>query len=143
MFFENIKADERRLGLDRAIRYHILRGLRRRFIQRRPWTCVEAEVRLNGVVFEGVGFARQREYTSLLFCRRRRFPWLRVVLARRDDWCDWKGQVIALQRAIDNLVVNVTRAYRRWEEGKLWFKPKLSISELSLPEVRYEMQVIQ
>ena len=143
-FFEDVRsmvADG--FSLDSTLRRLLLPQVKSSYIQHKPWTCVWAQVTINEVWFSAVGFSRQREYTSLLFCRRRRFPWFHVVLARRDDWCDWKGQVIALQRAIDNLVVNVTRAYRRWEEGKLWLKPKLSISELPLPEVHYETQVIQ
>jgi len=92
--------------------------------QRPPWTYVKVGVRFNGVLFEGVGFARQRQYTSLVVHRIKGFPWFKAVIARKDSWDSDVGQVIAVIRALENVVVNATRQYKRWEKGHLKLKSK-------------------
>lgn len=89
--------------------------------QRPPWTYVKMGVRFNGVLFEGVGFARQRQYTSLVAYRVKGFPWFRVVLARKDKWDADVGQAIAGTRALRNIIDNALRVYRRWERGQVQF----------------------
>jgi len=95
-------------------------------VQRKPWTMVKARVYFNGVKFEGVGFARQRQYTSLVVHRVHRFPWAKLVLAKRDDWDAQAGQCIATVRAVRNITTNVVRAYKRWVSGELAVETKES-----------------
>ena len=93
-------------------------------VQQRPWTFARVKVCFNGVAFEGVGFARQREYSSLVAYSIKEFPWVRVVWARKDAWKPDVGTFYAMTRAVNNVVRNVTKAYCRWQSGKLWVKPK-------------------
>lgn len=93
-------------------------------VQQAPWTMVRAKVWFNGVVFEGVGFARQRQYTSLVAHRTRRFPGFKVVLARSDKWNTEYGRCVAYTRAVAQLVKNVCSVYVQWDKGQLELAPK-------------------
>ena len=88
-------------------------------VQDPPWTFVRLHVVFDGVRFEGRGHSRQRQYTSLVITRRHGFPWVRVVLARKDKWDADYGQLVAGLRAINCVVKNAVAAYLRWEKGSL------------------------
>jgi hypothetical protein len=77
------------------------------------------------VHFEGAGFARQRQYDSILVHRTHGFPWFKVVLARRDRWNGMMGEVMAVTRATNNLARNVLQVYRRWLRGDVTFQSRL------------------
>ena len=92
-----------------------------RILFKKPYTFVEVSVVANGVRFEGVGFARQRQYTSLLFYREGTWlgflPRICVVLAHKNEWDPEVGEAIAGLRAIRDLVLNVKGVYKRWKKG--------------------------
>jgi len=90
---------------------------------RKPYTFIKASVVVNGVIFEGVGFSRQRQYTSLVvYCKGKWFgffPRIAIVLARKNKWNPQVGEAVAGLRALENLIINVRRAYWRWKRGDL------------------------
>jgi len=85
---------------------------------------VRLHMTINNVRFEGMGFARQRQTTEFIVSRRKKFPWVRVLLARKDKWDSDTGQLIAALRALDVVIRNVTRVYERWEKGQVAFPSK-------------------
>lgn len=124
-FFEDIRDRPKHWSLETAVGVAVYKHAKVvECVQQKPWTYVRAQVWFNGVVFEGVGFARQRQYTSLLVHRVKGFPWFRAVLAKKDEWNPAIGKWVATMRACNNLCTNVLRAYKRWAKRQLELRPK-------------------
>lgn len=131
-YFEDIQELSEDMGEDIAIGYLVYNYARVvECVQYKPWTFSRAEVWFNGIKFEGVGFARQRQYPSLVIRPLKKFPYFRAVFAEADEWNAAGGKNIADIRALDNLCKNVKRRYRRWKHNK----ERVPISRPPLPDM--------
>ena len=136
LFLEDFFDDEcLGLGMERYFPLIVLQNQREVvWVAMKPWTYYQLEVLVNGIRFIGVGFARQRQYTSLIFRSLGKYlgfiPKLRTVLARKDAWSEQQGKAVARYRAVDNAVIHITAFYKRWKKGYVYAKPKKKIEEL-------------
>ena len=136
LFVEDFLEDERLgVGMERYFPLMVLQNQREVvWVAMKPWTYYQLEVLVNGIRFIGVGFARQRQYTSLIFRSLGKYlgfiPKLRTVLARKDAWNERQGRAIARYRAVDNAVVHIIAFYKRWKKGYVYAKPKKKLEEL-------------
>ncbi|KKN12708.1 hypothetical protein LCGC14_1013660 [marine sediment metagenome] len=136
LFVEDFLEDERLgVGMERYFPLMVLQNQREViWVALKPWTYYQLEVLVNGIKFIGVGFARQRQYTSLIFRSLGKYlgfiPKLRTVLARKDAWNERQGRAIARYRAVDNAVVHIIAFYKRWKKGYVYAKPKEKLEEL-------------
>ena len=136
LFLEDFFDDERLgLSMERYFPLIVLQNQREVvWVAMKPWTYYQLEVLVNGIRFIGVGFARQRQYTSLIFRSLGKYlgfiPKLRTVLATKDAWSEQQGRAIARYRAVENAVIHITAFYKRWKKGYVYAKPKKKIEEL-------------
>ncbi len=135
LYLEDFVEDERLgLGMERYFPLVVLQNQREVvWVAMKPWTYYQLEVLVNGIRFIGVGFARQRQYTSLIFRSLGKYfgfiPKLRTVLARKDVWSEQQGRSIARYRAVENAVAHITAFYKRWKKGYVYARPKKEFEE--------------